>query len=315
MILVLLGIFLATVSLLVGAYLYVNRRSLAAADFARDRLRAPEAQTRQWSLLKDESVSGFGFLNQILEGRNWIEVLRVRLEKAGVTMRPGSFVLIVVTSGLAGTLLGARTGGLTTLALTAAGWIAPFFWLRWRHRRRLHQFENQLPDAVDMLVSAMRAGYSFQAATQFIGDEVAAPLGLEFARFYEEQRLGVDVRTALLGMQDRVDSLDLKMFVTSVLIQRETGGNLGEVLSNLADLVRQRSALRGHIQTLVAEPKMSARILAVMPVAVFLLLTFVNPRFVSPMTTTPAGRTLLTGAAISVVLGYYIMMRIADVDL
>ena len=195
------------------------------------------------------------------------------------------------------------------------GWLLPFAWLRWRQKKRITAFEQQLPDAIDMLVSAMRAGYSFQAATQFIGEEMIDPLGPEFARFYEEQRLGMDVRTALVAMQSRLDSLDLKMFVTAVLIQRETGGNLSEVLSNLADLVRQRIAMRGQIQTLIAEPKLSARFLAILPIIVFLILSATNPHFFDPMTAPGSpGRLILSITAISVVVGYMIMMKIADVD-
>lgn len=314
MTIVLTGIFLAIFSLLLGTYVYVNRRSLAATAAARERLRTPHREMRQWSLLKDDRLSGFDLLNRLLSGKTWIAVLRVRLDRAGVGMPAGTFVLLVVTLGLLGTLVGSWSGGIAALILTASGWAAPFLWLNHRHRKRLHQFETQLPDAVDMLVSAMRAGYSFQAATQFIGEEMPTPMGPEFARFYEEQRLGVDVRTALIGMQERVDSLDLKMFVTAVLIQRETGGNLSEVLSNLADLIRSRIALRGHIQTLVAEPRMSAKFLAVMPILVFFLLAFLNPQFMKPLTTTDVGRFLIVGASISIVVGYLIMMKIADVD-
>jgi tight adherence protein B len=161
----------------------------------------------------------------------------------------------------------------------------------------------------------MKAGYSFQAATQFIGDEMAEPAGPEFARFYDEQRLGIDVRQALLNMQGRLNSQDLKMFVTAVLIQRETGGNLSEVLQNLSDLIRERIAMRGHIETLVAEPKMSARFLALLPVVVAMILAVVSPQFLSPMYHSGGGRAALAIAAFGVVVGYGIMMRIADVDI
>lgn len=231
-------------------------------------------------------------------------------------MRPATFVMLTVLLGVTGTFIGGRTNdSLLALPFTAVGWIAPFLWLSRRRKKRLAAFETLLPDGIDMLVSAMKAGYSFQAATQFIGEEIKEPLGPEFTRFYDEQRLGIEVRTALLNMQERVDSLDLKMFVTAVLIQRETGGSLAEVLQNLADLIRSRIALRGHIETLVAEPKMSAKFLAVMPVAVFLVLGAVNPHFMAPLTQQPAGRLLLMAAAISVAVGYVIMMRIADVDI
>jgi Flp pilus assembly protein TadB len=244
----------------------VNRRSLEAADTARARLRAPEVAAQTWTLLKDNRISDVPFLNRLLTGRTWVEELRIQLERAGSELRPATFVILVAVSGIAGLLIGARmTSPFAVLLFTVLGWIAPIFWLRWRQKKRLRDFEQQLPDAIDMLVSAMRAGYSFQAATQFIGDEMIAPLGPEFARFYDEQRLGIDVRTALVGMQDRLNSIDLKMFVTAVLIQREAGGNLSEVLQNLADLVRQRISMKSQIQTLVAEPKLSARFLAVLP--------------------------------------------------
>jgi tight adherence protein B len=316
-ILVLTAVFLATVALFVGAYVLINRRSLEAADTARSRLGAQDTAVKSWALLKDERMSDVAFVNQLLSGRDWVEALRIQLERAGSDLRPATFLMLVATSGVAGLALGGRmTGALPALVFTIAGWLGPWFWLRWKQRRRLSEFEQQLPDAIDMLVSAMRAGYSFQAATQFIGEEMIPPLGPEFSRFYDEQRLGIDVRSALVSMQTRLDSLDLKMFVTAVLIQREAGGNLSEVLQNLADLVRQRISMKSQIQTLIAEPKLSARFLAVLPIAVFLIISLTNPHFFDAMTAEGSGgRVALTAAAISVVVGYMIMMKIADVDI
>jgi tight adherence protein B len=316
-ILVLTAVFLATVALVVGGYVFVNRRTLEQADTARARLRAPTSSVKTWALLKDDRISDVAFINKLLSGRVWVETLRVNLERAGTELNPGSFVVLMATSGFAGMLIASRIEGfLAALAIIAIGWLAPIFWLRRRQKKRLLEFEQQLPDAIDMLVSAMKAGYSFQAATQFIGEEMIAPLGPEFSRFYDEQRLGIDVRTALIGMQGRLDSLDLKMFVTAVLIQRETGGNLGEVLQNLADLIRQRISMKSQIQTLIAEPKLSARFLAVLPIVVFLAISVMNPHFFDAMTAAGSGgRTALTAAAISVAVGYMIMMKIADVDI
>jgi tight adherence protein B len=301
----------------VGGYVLVNRRTLEAAEVARSRLRMSEpGATATWRLLKDERISDVPFLNRLLSGRSWIDAIGVQLMRAGSELKPVTFLMIVVISVMIGTLIGGKISGIGGAFFMLAGWIAPVYWLRWRQRRRLRQFEQQLPDAIDMLVSAMKAGYSFQAATQFIGEEMIPPLGPEFARFYDEQRLGIDVRTALVGMQGRLESLDLKMFVTAVLIQRETGGNLGEVLSNLSDLIRQRIAMRGQIQTLIAEPKLSARFLAVLPVIVFMVLTVINPHFFDAMTAPGSiGRLVLTVSAIMVIVGYMIMMRIADVDI
>jgi tight adherence protein B len=315
-IVLLASVFLATLGVLVGGYILYNRRALAAAEAARTRLRTRTEAEHVRSLLKDDRVSEVPFINRVLSGIDWVGRLRTVLDRAGVNMKPAAFLLVIVVSGLAGTFLGGRmNSSLFAVLLTLVGWGAPLNWHKRKQRKRILAFEQQLPDAIDMLVSAMKAGYSFQAATQFIGDEVSAPLGPEFARFYDEQRLGVDVRTALLSLQDRLDSLDLKMFVTAVIIQRETGGNLGEVLSNIAEVIRQRIAMKGQIQALVAEPKMSARFLAILPIVVFLLLSVGNPRFLEPLLQTSIGRMMLLTSALMVLLGYAVMMKIADVDI
>jgi tight adherence protein B len=166
-----------------------------------------------------------------------------------------------------------------------------------------------------MLVSAMKAGYSFQAAMKFIGEEMPAPLGPEFARFYEEQRLGMEVRIALLALQERVHSLDLRMFVTAILIQRETGGNLSEVLGKISTLMRERSALKGEIRTLTAESRLSARILGALPFVVFGAVNLINPGFMRPMMETAAGPWVFFAATCSVAMGYWVMMRIADIEI
>jgi tight adherence protein B len=187
--------------------------------------------------------------------------------------------------------------------------------MRRAQRARLAKFEQQLPEALDMLVNALKAGYSLQAGMEFVGKESAEPLGPEFSRFYDEQRLGVDVREALLNLQERVGTADIKMFVTSLLIQRETGGNLGEILTNISNLMRERVAFRGQVATLTAEPKMSARVLSALPFAAFLLLSMMNRDFMRPLFTTPTGKMFATYAIISVIIGYFTMMKIADIDI
>ncbi|HUQ19757.1 MAG TPA: type II secretion system F family protein [Gemmatimonadaceae bacterium] len=316
MIAVLAAVFLGVLSVIVGGYIFVNRRSLAEADIARERLSTPEGVERTWRLLKDDKVSDLGFVNNLLAGKSWVESLRTQLMYSGIDMKPGAFVMAWGTFAAFFLFLGVMVfGGVFGFVLVFIGIAGPFLWLRRKQKKRLKTFEQQLPDAVDMLVSAMKAGYSFQAATQFIGNEMPEPAGPEFARFYDEQRLGIDVRSALLNLQSRVGSQDLKMFVTAVLIQRETGGNLGDVLQNLADLIRERIAMRGQIETLVAEPKMSARFLALLPVVVALILSVVSPGFMTPMVASGGGRIALFTAGIGVIIGYAIMMRIADVDI
>ncbi len=310
-------VFLGTIGLLVGTWTFLNRSSLTASDAALERLREVEqAQDAARSILKDESDSSVPALDRLLGGREVTARLREKLQNSGVDMTPGSLVLVMGVAALSGmVLVRAMFSGFIGAAIgTALGAVLPLFWLGRKEKKRLHAFQDQLPDALDMLVSAMRAGYSFQAAMKFIGEEVPEPLGPEFARFYEEQRLGMEVRTALLSLQERVNSLDLRMFVTAILIQRETGGNLSEVLGKISTLMRERSALKGEIETLTAESKLSARILGALPFVVFGLVNLLNPGFMKPMLDTSYGPWVFFAATCSVAMGYWIMMQIADIE-
>jgi tight adherence protein B len=311
-------VFLGTIGLLVGTWTFLNRSELTASDAALQRLREIEqAQDAARNILKDESVSSLPALDRLLGGREVTARLILKLQSAGVDITPGRFVLgmgisalvmMVIGRWLLGNIFGAAIG-------TGVGLFLPVLWLGMKERKRLDQFQEQLPEAIDMLVSAMKAGYSFQAAMKFIGEEVPQPLGPEFARFYEEQRLGMEVRTALLALQERVNSLDLRMFVTAILIQRETGGNLSEVLGKISSLMRERSALKGEIATLTAESKLSARILGALPFVVFGMVNLLNPGFMRPMLQTSFGPWVFAGATLMVAFGYWVMMQIADIEI
>jgi len=315
--LILALVFLGTLGLLVGLYTFFNRQRLSTSDAALQRLRDVEqAHSSVQSILRGDRVSDVPLLDRLLAGRGITSVVSRHLQMAGVNATPGGFLLMVGIAGVAGLLLG-RWVSVTLLGPvigTVVGAGLPLFWLRRQERKRLSAFQEQLPEAIDMLVSAMKAGYSFQAAMKFIGEEIPEPLGPEFARFYEEQRLGMEVRTALLSLQERVDSLDLRMFVTAILIQRETGGNLGEVLGKIGTLMRDRAALKGEIDSMTAESKLSARILGALPFVVFGVVNLVNPGFMKPMMETRAGPWVFLAATMSVMLGYWVMMRIADIE-
>jgi tight adherence protein B len=319
LLLVLAAVFIGTVGVLIGGYLFINRRTLAQADAALERLRERDRQTPDSvrSILRESNVSDLPALDRLLAGRGVTAVVAEQLQKAGLEeTTPASFILRVAISTFAGFLLGTLYRGTVVGVLGAViGFMAPVWWLNGKQKKRISLFRDQLPDAIDMLVSAMKAGYSFQAAMRFIGEEVGAPLGPEFMRFYEEQRLGMEVRTAMLALQSRIDSLDLKMFVTAILIQRETGGNLSEVLGNIGTLMRERAALKGDIETLTAESKMSARILSALPVVVFVLINIINSNFMKPMLSSRIGIYVFVAAAFMVMLGYYTMMKIADIDI
>ena len=316
--LILAAVFLGTVGVLIGGYLFVNRKRLSDADAAMRRLRARERNTPASvrSIIREANVSDLPALDRLLSGRGVTAAVAEQLQKAGdTTSTPGAFLLRLAVFTIVGFAIGSLLRGPVVGFLGAViGFRAPLVLLRGKQAKRLSLFRDQLPDAIDMMVSAMRAGYSFQAAMKFIGEEVNPPLGPEFTRFYEEQRLGIEVRVALLALQGRIDSIDLKMFVTAVLIQRETGGNLSEVLGNISTLMRERAALKADIETLTAESKLSARILSLLPLIVFILVNVINPDFMKPMLASTSGIIMFVSAAISVMIGYYTMMKIADID-
>lgn len=320
--LTLLLVFVGTAGVLVGVFVFLNRRRLSAEAEARAQLmgRTPTGLAigvGPTSILRDERVADSEVLDKLLSGKSITEWAKHELDLAGSARNPGEFLLGCLVGAVLGAFLGGRFfGGAVGVAIgTALGGLAPVGLVRRQQTQRVKKFEEQLPEALDMLVNALRAGYSLQAAMEFVGNELPAPLGPEFGRFYDEQRLGVEVRTALMRLQDRVGTYDIKMFVTALLIQRETGGNLSEVLGNIALLMRERVAFRGQVDTLTAEPKASAKVLTGLPIAVFLLVYVMNPQYMRPLLETPTGHMLLAYAVSSVVVGYVILMRIAKIDI
>jgi tight adherence protein B len=313
--LVLLLVFFGTSLLVLGTYALINRRRLAAAEVLRRRMGDSAPIATQMNILRDDRRSSVGFIDSLLDSMKIAESLESELLRAGTKWTVGEFVLGSAVSASVFMLIGQQFGLLVAWIGAAVGAVLPFLVVRHMQSRRKRKFEEQLPDAIDMIVNAMRAGFSFQAALKFVGEEVPTPLGEEFTRVYDEQRLGADTRVALLSMQERVGTLDAKMFVTSLLIQRETGGNLSEVLSGLATLVRDRGALRGQVDTLTAEPKFAGRVLALLPVVGFFALMYLNRPMMLPMLTTTTGRYILLYAAGSIIVGYFILMKIADIEL
>ena len=314
--LILAAVFFGLVFLIVAIYGLVNREALEASEAAREQLRTGGGgSVAAVSILRDDRSSEIPFINKLLTGRALTTSIAILLERAGSTQKAGPFLLMSVAFAVGGLVFGQRWGILGSVILAVVGLFLPYLWMKRKQSQRQKAFEAQLPESLDMLVNALQAGYSLQAAMDFVGRESPGPLGPEFVRFYDEQRLGMEVRMALLRFQERVGTIDARMFVTSLLIQRETGGNLGEVLTNLATLMRERVTFRMQLATLTAEPRMSARVLACLPLAVVLLISAINPTFMVPLFQTQMGHTLIAYAAMSVVAGYFVMSRIANIDI
>ncbi|MBL0940726.1 MAG: type II secretion system F family protein [Gemmatimonadaceae bacterium] len=316
---VLVGVFIGALLLVVGTFVYLNRRRLSAADAARVRVGDAGGILRSdipVSILRDERVSDLAALNELLSGRGITIRLEKELTHAGSRQKPGEFLLLTLLAAMAGlTITQWLVGGWFSFIGVFVLGVVPWLLLRRRQHIRRKQFEIAFPDALDLMTNALRAGYSLQAAMEFVGRESRPPLRAEFLRFYDEQRLGLDVRTALMAMQERIGTEEARLFVTSLVIQRETGGNLVELLTNIATLIRGRLTFQANLETLTAEPKLSARVLAAMPFVMFGVIYSLNKQYMQPLLTEPTGKFLLVYAFVSVVIGYFIMSRIADVDL
>ena len=311
---VLFLVFFCTTLVMLGVYVFANRRRLEATAALKARIGASTSRSSV-HILRDLRKSAVPFLDQVLTGRAVTVLIERAIERAGLHWTVGEFTIASALLASMGLLAGQTFGLAVALAAATVGLLLPTLLVYVQRRRRLARLEEQLPEAIDMIVNAMRAGFSFQAAMKFVGEEMAAPIGEEFATFYDEQRLGLDVRDALLDLQDRVDTLDIKMFVTSLLIQRETGGNLGEILTGLSTLIRDRAALRDQIDTLTAEPKLTGNALALLPLLAFGVIMVLNRPMMQPMFETDPGRYTLIFAAGILTVGFLLIRRIARIDM
>lgn len=227
----------------------------------------------------------------------------------------GMFVLGAVGLALSGLLLALSMRQTIVLALLFAGLLGaiPYAYLLWCKNQRLAMFERQFPDALELVSRALRAGHAFSAGLKMVGEEAADPIGKEFRRVFDEVSMGVALPQALDNMTHRVDSVDLRFFITSVLIQRETGGNLAEILDSLAGLIRQRFELQLRVKALSAEGRISAVVLLGLPIVVGALLFKMNPEYMGLLFTDSIGRNLATVGSIMMVFGAVVMKRMVAI--
>lgn len=202
---------------------------------------------------------------------------------------------------------------LVIIIAALVGFGLPFFLLMRKRRKRLMAFEKQLPEAVDLIGRALRAGHAFAPSVQMIADELPEPIATEFRQVSEEISFGLSARDALLALTRRIPIDDLRYFVIAVLLQRETGGNLAEILDTIADLIRQRFKLLGQVRVLTAEGRLSAWILSLLPFVTGLGLLVINPKFMSVLWTDDSGRMMVTIAAVMMVVGIFWLTRIVKV--
>lgn len=189
----------------------------------------------------------------------------------------------------------------------------PVFFMRWKKNRKTLKFEKHMPEAMELLARSLKAGHTLPSTLELVAQEIPPPLGKEMRITYEEQRLGLSVSQALRRMSERVASQDLRYFVTAVLIQTETGGNLAEILENIGLLIRERLTLKGKVLALTAEGRFSALVLIGLPILTFVALFFLNREYIMTLLVHPLGVKFLTGAIVSIILGALVMKKLVTI--
>jgi tight adherence protein B len=240
------------------------------------------------------------------------------LMQADLSWTPATFLLLTIGLALAGGVLVTALGMPLPLAMLGAALFGafPYVFARRRRRRLLKRFEELLPEAIDYLSRAIRAGHPLSAGIQMVGDELADPLGAEFRRMFDQQRFGVPFEEALLGMCDRIELVDVRIFATSIIVQREVGGaSFGEVLDNMAETVRTRFAIRREINVYTAQGRLSGMVVGAMPFMVGLGIWLQDPEYVGILFEHPLGRMMATAAVILQVIGFLWIRKIVDVEI
>jgi tight adherence protein B len=255
------------------------------------------------TLVREKFLRELSPLQRSLESLPGMEALSQMIERAGGKIMAHQLVLLSLLFGVLGAVIGALLfksplGALVGGPLAAA---APFIKLRIQRDRRMGKLEEQLPEAIDVLKRALRAGHPFNAAMKLVSEDLDEPIAKEFAMTFTDINYGIDVRRALLGLLTRVPSVTMMTFVTAVLLQRETGGNLAEILEQIVKVVRGRFKFFRKVRTLSAEGRMSAWILALVPLTLFAALSTTNPGYLPILLTDPLGRKLCMAA---IVLGF-----------
>jgi len=194
------------------------------------------------------------------------------------------------------------------------GFILPYSYVSIKRNKRFEKFEELFPQAIDTLARAVRAGHAFTTALEMITNEVAEPVSGEFRQLYEEQKFGMPVRDALINLTERMPLVDVKFFVTAVMLQRETGGNLAEILDNLSYVIRERFKIQSQVRVYTAQGRLTMALLMGMPPIIIVVMFVLNPSFIRPLFSDPIGHTLLVAGITLQTVGYFVIRRIIRIQ-
>lgn len=241
--------------------------------------------------------------------------LRLLFEQANVSLAIPNFLMICAGLAVAGLLLPAVAGFNVMLGPVMAAFLGflPIMWLLFRRKRRMKKFASQLPEALELIARALRAGHSLASGFNLVAQEMSDPIGGEFSRSFEEQNLGKALDETLNDFTKRVPNLDLKFFATAIILQRQTGGDLAEILDKIGHLIRERFKIWGQVQALTGEGRLSGIVLLALPPALFAVVYKMNPDYLMMLFTDPLGKKMLVGGVVSQLLGALLIRKIVNI--
>lgn len=285
-----------------------------------DRLRgsndpAKKAAGKGHEDLKKQTWEATGTLARSISKLSFTSRLQTALEQANIPWSAAQTLvnLTAISTVLTAILLVLGFSMAAALGVAVAVFILPVMYLFRRRKKRMNKLVQQLPDVFELLSQALRAGHSLASGMQLIAKELPEPAGTEFGRVFHEQNLGLKIEDALTNLAERTDVLDVRFFVTAVLIQRQTGGDLAEVLDKIGSVIRDRIKLFGTVQALTAEGRLSGYVLLALPIIVFFAMTQVNRSYADLLITTPIGKMMLTTAAVMQFMGYLMIKKIVNI--
>jgi tight adherence protein B len=316
------GVFLFTAAVIVGLYYAVVK---LPGELAKRRIEnrlnevqfgaEPEASD-QPQLVKRAAEGPLPGLDRFASRTSGGAGLARLIEQAGMKVSVSLVLLISIFLGIVCALVASATIRLLVAPIAGAllGMAAPFIFLRHRKSTRLKKFEEQFPEALDLLSRAIRAGHAFTTAMGMVADEALDPVGPEFKKTFDQQNFGLPLKDALNQMTERIPLLDVRFFVTAVLIQRETGGNLSEILDNLAHVVRERFKILRQVRVYTAHGRMTGYVLMALPAALAIALSFINPEHINLLFTERMGQMMVGGAIVMQIVGYLWIKQVIKIE-
>ncbi|HUA17030.1 MAG TPA: type II secretion system F family protein [Verrucomicrobiae bacterium] len=315
----LLVFLMVAVVAFVAFSLFDQRRAQARLIKERlaDERKSPEqALESELDVVRDEQLSNIPALDAILRRSERVSAIQKMLEQAGLTFRAGNFLALCAAFGVGSAIIAyvlTQRLEFTWMAMLV-GCMMPYAYASFRRTKRFEKFEELFPEAIDTLARAVRAGHAFTTAIELITSEISEPISGEFRQLYEEQKFGMPVRDALMNLTERVPLVDVKFFVTAVMLQRETGGNLAEILDNLSYVIRERFKIQRQVRVYTAQGRLTMALLMGMPPIIVTVMLVLNPGFIRPLFADPIGHTLLVAGITLQTVGYFVIRKIIRIQ-